>query len=228
MKYLVIIPARGGSKGIPNKNIIDLGGKPLISYTVKEALSLFSSEDICVSTDDNKIMSVVTSLGLQIPFSRPASLATDTASSRDVLVHAINHYQDLGNHYDAIILLQPTSPFRTSKHIKDAISIYESSNDIDMVVSVKESKSNPYFNLFEEDENLSLKKSKHSSVTRRQDVPTVYEYNGALYIIKVDSLLSRNDLNFSTIKKYVMSDEDSYDIDTPLDLQISRFLIQER
>ena len=156
MKPLVIIPARGGSKGVPKKNIKILGGKPLINYTIEAAKAVFEDQFIYVSTDDIEIKNIVEQTGLKVPFLRPAELATDTAGTYEVLLHALNYYENLEYFPDTIILLQPTSPFRTAEHIKEAIKLY--TPEIDMVVSVKETKSNPYFNLFEEDYKGFLKK----------------------------------------------------------------------
>ena len=150
MKPLVTIPARGGSKGIPGKNIKELNGKPLIQYTIEAAREIFSDEVICVSTDDIKIKEVVESMGLFVPFIRPPELATDTTGTYEVLLHAIQYYEKNGYQPDTLILLQPTSPFRTATHIKEAIKLY--TPGVQMVVSVKETKSNPYYVLFEEDE----------------------------------------------------------------------------
>src|SRR5690554_4054145 len=120
MKVLYIIPARGGSKGVPGKNIKLLGGKPLIYYSIEVARALAKDEDICVSTDDERIKEVVEKTGLKIPFIRPAELGTDSASTYDVLLHAINFYSAQGKEYDLIILLQPTSPLRKVEHVQKA------------------------------------------------------------------------------------------------------------
>lgn len=226
MKPLIIIPARGGSKGIPGKNIKRLGGKPLIQYTLERARELFNDNQICVSTDSPKIKEVVEDLGLAVPFLRPDELATDTASTYDVLLHALNFYEHRNYLPDVVILLQTTSPFRTSNHISEALALY--SNSYDMVVSVKETKSNPYYVLFEEDENGWLAKSKKGSFTRRQDAPKVWEYNGAVYIINPESLKEKNHLEFHKVKKYVMDELSSIDLDEVLDWKISEFLIKER
>ncbi|MBT8265165.1 MAG: acylneuraminate cytidylyltransferase family protein [Flavobacteriaceae bacterium] len=226
MKPLIIIPVRGGSKGIPGKNIKKLGGKPLIQYTLDAARELFSDKQICVSTDSPKIKEVVEHLGLEVPFLRPDELASDTASTYDVLLHALNYYEDKKYHPDVIILLQATSPFRTSKHIREALELY--SNEYDMVVSVKETKSNPYYVLFEEDEDGWLTKSKTGSFTRRQDAPKVWEYNGAVYVINPKSLREKNHFKFRKVKKYVMDELSSIDLDEELDWRISEFLLKEQ
>ena len=225
MKPLVIIPARGGSKGVPKKNIKTLGGKPLIYYTIEAARAVFEDKYICVSTDDIEIKNIVEQTGLKVPFLRPAELATDTAGTYEVLLHALNYYENLEYFPDTIILLQPTSPFRTAEHIKEAIKLY--TTEIDMVVSVKETKSNPYFNLFEEDVDGFLKKSKESDYTRRQDCPKVWEYNGAVYVINVESLKNTTINKFKKVKKYVMDELSSLDIDSEMDLKFVELLIKK-
>jgi len=224
---LIIIPARGGSKGVQKKNIKLLGGKPLIQYTLEAAASFFPKEVICVSTDDVEIKNVTEKAGYKVPFLRPAELASDTANTYDVLLHAVKHYEDNGYSPDTIILLQPTSPFRTTAHIKEALELYLQEKEIEMLVSVKEAKSNPYFTLFEEDSNGHLKKSKNGNFIRRQDCPKVWEYNGAIYIINISALKQKTLSQFTCIKKYVMNGYSSIDIDTELDWQIAEFLVKK-
>ncbi len=225
MKPLVVIPARGGSKGIPGKNIKLLGGIPLIQYTLEAAKALFPNEIICLSTDDLEIKKGAEGLGFKVPFLRPSELATDTSGTYEVLLHAIEFYENNGYYPDTLILLQPTSPFRTSKHIEEAINLYNST--IDMVVSVKEAKANPYYNLFEENPGGFLKKSKAASFNRRQDCPTVWQYNGAIYIINIKSLKDETISNFKKIRKYVMDEISSHDVDTLLDWKIAEILLNE-
>ncbi|MFD2917465.1 acylneuraminate cytidylyltransferase family protein [Psychroserpens luteus] len=226
LKPLIVIPARGGSKGVPGKNIKLLNGKPLIHYTIEAAQGVFENQYIYVSTDSIAIKQVVEETGLKIPFLRPEYLATDTANSRDVLLHALEQFE-LVNHIepDVIILLQPTSPFRNQKHIKEALKLY--SNDIDMVVSVKETSANPYYVLFEEDDNKFLKKSKDSNVLRRQDLPKVWELNGAIYIINPKSIKDKLIGEFKKVVKYQMDDVTSIDIDTPLDWEFAEFIARK-
>ena len=226
MKTLFIIPARGGSKGIPRKNIKLLGGKPLISYSVEVARALADDQDICVSTDDAEIKDIVEQTGLKVPFLRPSELATDQATTQDVLLHAIDYFQTKGRHYDRIILLQPTSPFRKINQIQEAINLWE--DGLEMVVSVKVTDANPYYVLFEENESGFLEKSKKGFFIRRQDCPLVYQYNGAIYVIDVKSLKSRHIFNFERIKKYVMDAESSIDIDSSLDWKFAEFLLSQR
>lgn len=216
MKPLVVIPARGGSKGVPRKNIKLLGGKPLIQYTIEAAREVFPDEVICVSTDDLEIRQVVESIGLKVPFIRPSELATDQAGSYEVLLHAIDFYENSGYTPDTLILLQATSPFREEKHIKEALELYDDS--CEMVVSVKETKANPYYTLREENEDGWLVKSKEGNFIRRQDCPKVYELNGAIYIASTRLLKIQPLSKFGKVKKYLMNDFESLDIDNDIDL----------
>ena len=227
MNCLVVIPARGGSKGIKDKNIKLLSGKPLINYTIEEARKVFDDSQIYISTDSKQIKSIVEVSGLKVPFIRPKELATDTANSRDVLLHAINYYEKNNNSIiDFVILLQPTSPFRNATNIIESLGLWN--KNIDMVVSVKESKSNPYFNLFEENPAGFLIKSKKSDSTRRQDILKVWELNGAIYLINVLSIKRKKIHEFKKVIKYEMDDMSSLDIDTPLDLKLAEIIIKNK
>lgn len=225
MKHLVVIPARGGSKGVPGKNIKLLNGKPLIHYTIEAAREVFKDEEIIVSTDDPEIRSVAEKTGLKVPFLRPSDLATDTASSQDVLIHALDFFEKHDGTPDRIILLQPTSPFRTAGQIKTALTLMDEQTD--MIVSVKETSANPYFNLREENNNGWLEPSKEGNFTRRQDAPKVYELNGAIYIINPNALRHERMAAFKKIKKYVMDEQSSHDIDTMMDWKIAEVIVKE-
>lgn len=224
---LVIIPARGGSKGIPHKNIKPLNGKPLIYYTIDVARSLVDDDNICVSTDDPDIISCVKEYGLKVPFVRPAALATDKAGTYEVLLHALNYYENQGKSFDKVLLLQNTSPFRTAEHVKGALELY--TPDIDMVVSVKEVSSNPYYNCFEEDVDGYLHISKgEGQLTRRQDAPKAYEYNGAIYVINPKSLKTMTLGKFTKRIKYLMDDLHSVDLDNMIDWKLAEVLLEEK
>lgn len=226
MNFLYVIPARGGSKGIPYKNIKKLAGKPLINYSIDLARQITTDKNICLSTDDENIIETAKLYGLEVPFKRPESLATDRAGTYEVLLHAIQYYENLGENYDAIVLLQPTSPFRLKKHIEEAISMFN--EDIDMVVSVKEASANPYYNCFEEDKNGFLSISKGNGLLeRRQDAPAVWEFNGSIFVINIESLKQMNMSKFTRIKKYIMEDLYSVDIDNILDWKIAELILQE-
>ena len=226
MKFLALIPARGGSKGIPQKNIKAFFGKPLIVYSIDLARRFLTDDDICVSTDDNGIIKVVEAYDLQIPFIRPPSLASDDAGMYEVFLHALDFYEQKGKIYDALILLQPTSPLRSEKSLRDAIASY--SPDVDMVLSVKKTSANPYFKLYEENEQGFLVKSKSGNYKTRQDTPEVWELNGAIYIYNITALRRSSPATFKKVRKFVMNEVESIDIDTQLDWDIAEFLKQKQ
>ncbi len=226
MRALVIIPARGGSKGIPKKNIKLLGGKPLIHYSIDTARAIVGDDDICVSTDDEEIIRCVENYGLKVPFVRPAELATDVAGTYEVLLHALDYYEKRGRQYDVVILLQNTSPFRRIEQVKECLALYKP--DIDMVVSVKECAANPYYNVFEEDERGYLRISKgDGNIFRRQDAPKVYEYNGAIYIMNAAALKTTHMHRMRKRVKYLMDDLSSFDLDTIWDWQIAEMIVEQ-
>lgn len=226
MKILVIIPARGGSKGIPHKNIKPLNGKPLIHYTIDEAREIVGDDDICVSTDDPEIIKCVEDYGLCVPFVRPEELATDTAGTYEVLLHALSFFEKQGRHYDAVLLLQNTSPFRKAEQIKEALALYN--DNVDMVVSVKECAANPYYCVFEEDNNGFLHVCKgDGNIFRRQDAPKVYEYNGAIYIMNAEKLKTTHMHKMQKRVKYVMDDLSSFDLDSMWDWKMAESIIKQ-
>lgn len=223
---LVVIPARGGSKGVPKKNIKLLNGKPLIYYSIDVARNITKDENICVTTDDDEIIECVKEYNLKVPFKRPKELATDHAGTNEVILHALDFYEKQGKIINCIVLLQPTSPFRKPEFIQEAISLYEP--NIDMVVSVKETASNPYYNCFEENKDGYLYISKgDGTIERRQDAPKVYEFNGSIYIINPQSLKKKGLAHFTKIKKYEMDNQYSIDIDTMFDWKIAELTIKE-
>lgn len=223
MDALVVIPARGGSKGIPGKNIKPLGGRPLIHYTIDAARAIAPDTDIYVSTDSEAIAEAVRAAGLDVPFMRPASLAGDNVGTYPVLIHALDHYRaERGKDPDVLILMQPTSPFRTGTHAREALDLYlaraAEPEGVDMVVSVCPAHTNPYFNCFEERPDGTLYISKGTGdIARRQDAPQVWEYNGAIYVINPATLREMPLGAFPRRFKYPMSAEASIDLDTPID-----------
>ena len=180
-KILAVIPARGGSKGLPGKNIKKFCGKPLICWTIDAVRQILHDNCICVSTDDDDIIEVVESYDLKVPFKRPPSLATDISSTNDVVVHAINYYQKNGLFFDWLLLLQPTSPLRTGKHIENIINMCDDSTD--MIVSVKASHAATV--LCQENEDGYLELSLNKKAVGRQGMSHYYEYNGAVYMLSL-------------------------------------------
>lgn len=226
MRPLIIIPARGGSKGIPHKNIKELGGKPLICYAIDAARKFTTDNNICVSTDDDAIIKVVEDYGLHVPFKRPEYLATDHAGTNGVLLHALNFYEEKGNVYDVVILLQATSPFRRAEDVAEAAKLYDES--IDMVTSVMLAKCNPYYDGFEDDENGLLVISKgNGTIERRQDAPRVWQQNGAVYVINPAQLKAKGLAGMTKIRKYVMDELHSLDLDNMLDWKIAEIMLKD-
>jgi len=225
MDTLVLVTARGGSKGIPGKNVKPLYGKPMILYTLEVAMKIFPGADICVSTDDQRVIDITRSVGLPVPFVRPAELATDTANSRDVILHALQFYSSVDKNYDRVLLLQPTSPFRKADDLTKMLALYNPT--LDMVVSVREAKDNPYYSIYEETRAGFLTPSKKNDFTRRQDCPKVFAYNGSAYVINADSLRNKPLSDFSRVVKYEMEEIFSIDIDTPFDWLVAEMILEK-
>ena len=226
MKSLIVIPARGGSKGIPHKNVKPLNGKPLIYYTIDVARQFTTDENICVTTDDQEIIRCVEDYGLKVPFVRPAELATDTCGSNEVIQHAYKFFADKGVVYDTVILLQPTSPFRKVEFVKEAVALYD--DNMDMVTSVAPATCNPYYDGYEEAEDGFMYVSKGAGdITRRQEAPAVWQWNGSVYVINPKSLMEKGMGAFTKVKKYAMPEIYSVDLDTMLDWKYAELLIQE-
>lgn len=220
---LFVITARGGSKGLPGKNIKNLCGKPLIAYSIDVARAFTEDENICVSTDSQEIIDVVEKYGLKVPFVRPPYLATDTASSSDVLVHAINFYKNKGKEYRRLCLLQPTSPLRTVKDVEGALSLYR--DDIDMVYGMTKSHAPSVLN--EENEDGFMVSVFNKGGLGRQYVREMYETNGAVYVMNVKSLLEKGMKGFTRKIKYVMSKEHSIDIDDIVDFLLVEIIMNK-
>lgn len=227
MLSLAIIPARGGSKGLPGKNIRELGGKPLIAYSIEAALQAGNIDRVIVSTDDEKIAEVALKFGAEVPFLRPDYLSTDTAGTIDVVLHALEYFEAGGISFDNVILLQPTSPLRSSKDIKKALALFDN-NKCDSVISVCEAMVHPLL-LRRIGQNGLLQdfieqRDKH---VRRQDMEKVYQLNGAIYITKVGSLERNHSFYGERNIPYVMSEESSMDIDEELDLQVAELILKK-
>ncbi len=223
-KILSVIPARGGSKGIPHKNIIDLCGKPLISYTIKAALDSKYIDYVLVSTDDEEIAGVALECGAEVPFMRPAELASDTAKTEDTVIHAIKALKEEGETFSDLILLQPTEPLRTTQDIDNAIEVY-CDNGYRSLVSVNEVDDNPI--LVRTIEAGRLKPLLNVSGTcRRQDMPKYYRVNGCIYINAVDEINESTSLNDNEIP-FVMEKSHSVDIDELSDLAMARYYLEK-
>ncbi|MCE8924277.1 cytidylyltransferase domain-containing protein [Bacteroides ovatus] len=221
---LFVITARGGSKGLPGKNIKDLCGKPLIAYSIDVARAFTDDENICVSTDSEEIKRVVEEYGLKVPFLRPDYLATDTATSNDVLVHAVNYYKEHGHEYKKLCLLQPTSPLRTVEDVEGALKLYR--DDIDMVSGMIKSHIPSILN--EETDEGYMVSVFNKNGFGRQYVREMYETNGAVYVMNIQSLIEKGMKGFTRKVKYVMTKEHSVDIDDTIDFMLVETIIKSR
>ena len=227
MRTLFLITARGGSKGIPGKNIKKFYGKPLINYSIDLARQFVDDDAICVSTDSEEIIKVVEGNGIKVPFVRPGELATDTTGSNEVILHALNFYKNQGRYFDTLVLLQPTSPLRLKRHVAEAIALYNT--NLDAVVSVVKSKTNPFSNLFLADENgFLVKMAGWKEISRRQDAPDTYEINGAVYVFNVNSLWERKISEFQKRALFIMPSVYSVDIDEPSDWIWAEYLLEKK
>jgi CMP-N,N'-diacetyllegionaminic acid synthase len=220
---LFVITARGGSKGIPGKNIRPLGGKPLLHYAIDLARQFANDSYICVSSDDPAIISSARSTGLDVPFVRPAELSTDEAGSYEVLLHAVGYYSTKID-FETVVLLQPTSPFRLKQHVAGCIS--KLTGETEMVVSVKKTKANPYQLLFREgNDGYITRLMEGVSSDRRQDAPVIFQLNGAVYVYRRALLLNQSPAGYQKIKHFEMPEVNSIDIDEPLDWDWAEFLL---
>jgi N-acylneuraminate cytidylyltransferase len=222
---LFVIPARGGSKGIPGKNIKPLSGKPLIQYSIEYARNFVPDDQICLSTDSIEIIKIAENLALKVPFVRPEYLGGDNTSTFDVLKHTIDFFEKKNKNYDYLVLLQPTSPIRAKKHFEEAYNFIDEKTEV--VVSFNEESQNPYYNVYEENDTGFLKISKgDGKYTRRQDCPPVYAINGSIYVFRIETLKHAETFHdFKTIKKYVMDDAYKVDLDTLAQWQYCEYLI---
>lgn len=223
---LYIIPARGGSKGIPRKNIKELCGRPLIHYSIEVARALADDSHVIVSTDDDEIREVAEQTGLKVDYRRPEALGGDTVGSREVIIDAMDYADRKGIPYNKVVLLQPTSPMRTVSDVEGCLALYNP--EVDMVVSVTEAACNPYYDCFETAEDGTLHVSKgDGKYTRRQDTPKAWQYNGAVYVINPDSIRRMGLGEFPVRIPFEMLRSRSVDLDTPLDWHITEMLMNE-
>ena len=220
--FLAIIPARGGSKRLPRKNVLDLAGKPLIAWTIDAAKSSKYIDKTVVSSDSDEILQIANDLSVGV-IKRPDYLANDTATSVAVTEHAINSVTEV---FDFIILLQPTSPLRTAKHIDEAIELLLQKK-ADAVISVCETAHSPlWMNTLPEDGSLDNFITEDVKNKRSQDLPTYFRLNGAVYIIQIEQLLNEKSFFLNdNIFAYRMNKANSVDIDEEIDFEIASHLI---
>ena len=222
MKPICFIGARGGSKGVPRKNIRILAGKPLIAYTIEAARKSKIFSSIVVSTEDKKVANIAKKYGADIPFVRPKKLATDTASMNDVLLHGIQKLQSLGYTFDTIVVRDCTVPFIRINDIKGSISLLKN-NKCDIVCGVYKQHHNPYFNMMEPDSKgfLHFSKKTKSDIVGRQQAPVVYQLNG-LFVINVKQFLKYKKFYMPKILPYEIPYETGLMIDTTFEFQLAQ------
>lgn len=227
---LVTICARGGSKGVKGKNIRNLAGNPLIYYTIKQALAWGKAKHVITTTDSEEIAQIAKSCGSEVPFMRPAELATDTCGTLPVLHHALAAAEAFYKEkYDIVMDLPVTAPVRTVEDLAGAFKLFKEKTP-KTLISVVNAHRNPYFNMLEETSNGRVNYSKpNSNFLRRQDAPSVYDMNNAIYIYQSDYL--RDPENMKAISSdtiaFVMDDLSAIDIDTEVDFKILESLVKE-
>jgi len=226
---LAVVTARGGSKRLPDKNILKLNGKPLIAWSITSGIESGAVDKLVVSTDSEKMAEISQQYGAEVPFMRPHELASDTAKSVDVILHVLNTLEDAGEKYKYILLLQPTSPLRTAEHIEGAFELLVEKK-ASAVVSVCELE-HPieWTNTLPDDLSMDKFLAADFSNKRSQDFPTRYRLNGAIYIIETKLLKKqRSFLPTSGCYAFVMDQESSVDIDSLQDFQYAEFLMNNR
>jgi len=226
-KIVAIIPARGGSKSLPRKNVRLLNRKPLIYYTIREALKSRFLDRIIVSTEDKEITELAKAYGAEV-VTRPAELATDDTPTVPVFQHAIRYLEEVEHyHPEVIVNLQPTSPLRTAEDIDGVIEKFRQT-DCDSVVSVCEAECPPQWMYTLEGDRLQPVIKGQEKIFRRQDAPEVYRLNGAVYVTHRDVIMKQNTVRGKDTRAYIMPRERSIDIDTEVDFQLADVLIREK
>ena len=223
IKIICVIPARGGSKGLPRKNIMLLAGVPLIAYTIKSAHDSKLIDRVIVSTEDAEIAAISKEYGAEVII-RPEILAEDTTPTEPVIIHAVSVLESEGYRPNFIVTLQPTSPFKTSDQIDTAIKTILS-GDFDSLIGLKEVKEHPYKMKKIEGGYVIPFIDKNVESNRRQDMPVIYKENGAIYISKYDILMKKGRIMGEKIKPFIMSEDTSLDIDTHLDFKIAECMM---
>jgi len=224
-RVIATICARGGSKALPGKNLRPLAGQPLIVHTIEHALACRVIDGVFVSTDDEQIAEVAQRAGAQVPYLRPAELATDEAPKLPAIGHLVAHLERSGMSVDTVVDLQPTSPLRRPEDIEAALALLD---DADLVVSVTEPSHNPYYTLAEADAEGRLQLSKPAGFARRQDAPAVWGLNGSIYVWRRAALTKAIAEGFWSVraKPYAMPRRRSVDIDDLEDFELAQWLLQ--
>ena len=225
-RTIATICARGGSKGLPGKNIRPFAGKPLVAHTIAQALACPAIDGVYVSTDDERIAAIAREAGAHVPYLRPAELATDEAGKLPAVEHLVAHLESQGERIGCIVDLQPTSPLREPADISAALAVADRDDAPGLVVSVREAADNPYFNLVEQGVDGLVRLSKGNGNARRQDTPAVYALNGSIYVWQRSALAhaARHGLWSVRIAAYPMPRWRSVDIDDLEDFEYAEWL----
>lgn len=228
LKNLAIIPARSGSKGLINKNIKPLNGKPLMAYSIEAAINSGVFEEVYVSTDSEQYAKIALDHGASVPFLRSLATATDKASSWDVVREALEHYEGMGKTFDMFTLLQPTTPLRKASDIQKAYQLYVEKNS-NAVISVCEVDHSPLWsNTLPEDNCLCNFIREEVINLPRQELKTYYRINGGIYMVKVDYFRKNGSLYEKDCYAYIMDKERSIDIDDELDFQFAEVIMTNK
>ncbi len=230
MKLAAFIFARGGSKGLPGKNIIQFGGKPLIAWSIEQALAVQGIERVIVSTDSVEIADIAKRYGADVPFMRPAELSSDESPEWLAWRHALNYVlESSGALPDVMVSIPVTAPLRFPSDIKNCIREYEK-NKVDAVISVSDAHRSPYFNMVKinQDGYTELVNPPQSPFVRRQDVPVVYDMTTVCYVLRSEFVMTHNSIFEGAVKAVHIPAERAIDIDTLLDLQIAQGLLKLR
>jgi CMP-N-acetylneuraminic acid synthetase len=227
VKSVVFIFARGGSKGVPGKNIKPLGGKPLIAHAIKVGLATPTVETVIVSTDDLAIAEVARVHGAEVPFMRPLDLALDHSPEWLAWRHAINWYRDHRGEFDVFVSLPTTSPFRTIADVEKTIQALTSAEDVDIAITVTEANRSPYFNMVKVDPDgySQLVIPPTTDVVRRQDAPVVFDITTVAYAVRPQFVLESGSIFAGRVKAVQVPRERSLDIDTPFDFLVAEALV---
>jgi CMP-N-acetylneuraminic acid synthetase len=219
-----IIPARGGSKGLPRKNITILNGKPLISYSIEAGKKCRFIEEVYVTTEDTEIKTISSEYGAKI-INRPNELSTDTALTRDVVLHSLKFLKSKNIVPEYFVLLQPTSPLRTYSHLNECLKEFFASKTV-CGISVTKVEHHPYKSFYKESGKLVPLFGVDFLDKPRQLLPSIYRQNGAIYTLRTESFLKHKSFFIDPVFPYFMKKEDSIDIDTYLDLQICEYILR--
>ena len=225
---LAVIPARGGSKGVPHKNMKMLADKPLIAYTIEAALKAEIFDRVIVSTDSQEIARIAQQYGAEVPFLRPAEISGDRVSSDEVILHALHFFERKGERFQEVCKLQPTSPFRTAQDLKEAFRLFSDAG-VEYLVSVCECEHSPLW-CGTLGENNSMDDFLREEVIQscRQKLPQYYRLNGAVYMARVESFYQSKSFFGKNGRAYIMSQEKSIDIDSSLDFKIAEFMLKSQ